>query len=95
MICGVLFFFKKEVDVQNAWCSLRAPFSGGGHQRREALKNFFVLFSKKGLTQKFFRVCCSALHSEGHSQSTDVSPGLWSFCGGIDFGSDGPMFFEN
>ena len=24
------------------------PFSGGGHQRREALKNFFELFSKRG-----------------------------------------------
>ena len=41
-------FFEKGVDVQNAWCNLRGPFSGGGHQRREALKNFFELFSKRG-----------------------------------------------
>ena len=61
----------------------------------QGTKNLFWTFFKKGLTREFFRVCCSALHSEGHSQSTDVSPGLWSFCRCADFGSDDPMFFEN
>ena len=89
-----LFFFEKGVDVYFAWCSLRGPFLGvgvGSARHRKSFLNFF----QKGVDVRFFSRMLlrpsfgGALPINGRESGTLVL--FWV----SDFGSDGPMFFEN
>ena len=92
---AVFCFFSKKGLTFVLVGVLFAPLFGGRTSAPRGTEKLFLKSFQKGVDANFVSRMLSRPSFGGALPINGREFWLWSFCGCTDFGSDGPMFFEN